>query len=205
MSAPGITLVVILILGVVGAFLSWVARRLDGLHKRVINSLAVLDAQLVRRAELSMELARSGSLDPASQAILAQAAWEAGIQGERLVGADPSREAATLGELAEMTTSRGVDRAATENALTSALRQALGGPADIAALTREPELADVVLQLRETCYRVQLARRFHNDAVEAVVRLRQGWLVRRARLAGRAALPHVFQMDDHVFPQGGTT
>lgn len=203
MSAAEITLIVLLCLGAMGAFLSWLARRLDALHKRVINSLAVLDALLVRRAELAMDLAHSGALDPASETILAHAAWEAGVQGDRLVGADPAREAANLGTLAEMTTSRGVDRAVVESALSSALREALGTPEDIAALTDQPGAATVVQELREACYRVQLARRFHNDAVDAVVRLRQGWLVRNARLAGRAALPHAFQMDDHVFPPGG--
>lgn len=202
MSGAEITLVVLLVLGVVGAVLSWQARRLDALHKRVINSLAVLDAQLVRRAQLSMSLASSGLLDDASNVIVAQAAWEAGIEGERLVGADPSKEAPSLGELAEMTTARGADRSNAESALTVALRTALGEEEDITTLQADPEGSTILEDLRATCYRVQLARRFHNDAVASVLLLRSNWLVRSARLAGRAALPQEFTMDDDVFPQG---
>lgn len=203
MTIAEIALIVIIAAGIVGGVLSWLARRLDALHKRVVNSLAVLDAQLVRRAELAMDLASSGALDEASEVIVAQAAWEAGVQGERLVGADPSREAPNLGELAEMTTSRGLDRSKAETDLTIALRTALGDPADIAAIEAHEKGQRILADLRATCYRVRLARRFHNDAVEAVLRLRRSWIVRVARLAGRAALPHVFEMDDDVF-EGGT-
>lgn len=205
MSPAEITLVVLVGLGIIGGILSWLARRLDALHKRVVNSLAVLDAQLVRRADLSMDLASSGALDDASEVIVAQAAWEAGIQGERLVGEDPSREAPSLGKLAEMTTSRGVDRSVAENHLTVALRAALGDADDIAAIASHPEGKQILDDLQATCYRVQLARRFHNDAVESVLKLRRSWIVRSARLAGRAAVPYTFEMDDDVFVGSTTT
>lgn len=190
------TLIILVLLGVLGGILSWLARRLDALHKRVVNSLAVLDAQLVRRAELAMNLASSGALDDASGLILAQAAWEAGVEGERLVGADPSREAPNLGELAAMTTSRGADRSGVENHLTAALRTAIGDEEDRRALQEDPETRDILEKLDATNYRVELARRFHNDAVESALRLRKNWVVRTARLAGRAASPHTFDMDD---------
>jgi len=55
-------------------YLSYGAARLDRLHARVEGALSALDAQLVRRAEATLELANSGSLDPASALILAGAA-----------------------------------------------------------------------------------------------------------------------------------
>ncbi|MBE2997426.1 hypothetical protein IDM40_01720 [Nocardiopsis sp. HNM0947] len=44
---------------------------------------------------------------------------------------------------------------------------------------------------------VHLARTFHNDAVADTRRARRSRLVRGLRLAGSAALPDFFEMDDH--------
>src|SRR5699024_9545852 len=133
-----------------------------------------------------------------------EAAWAAGIESERLVGADPSREAPSLGELAQMSTTRGIDRSHAETALTFVLRTSLGDTNDLKKIEENIVGKELISELRSTCHRVQLARRFHNDAVESVLKLRQRWIVQVARLAGRAALPHVFEMDDDVFPQGET-
>src|SRR5688572_16639377 len=57
-------------------YLSYSAARLDRLHARVEGALSALDAQLVRRAEATLELANSGALDPASALMLAGAASE---------------------------------------------------------------------------------------------------------------------------------
>ena len=63
----------------------WVeASRLDRLHRKVTASLAVLEAQLVRRASVAVELASSGVLDPVSSV---------------LVGEDPSSRRAAFGRL----------------------------------------------------------------------------------------------------------
>lgn len=198
MSGAEITLLVVAVLVILGVLVSNLARRLDALHKRVINSRAVLDAQLVRRAELAMDLASCGVLDEASTIIVAESAWEAGIQGQRLVGADPSLEAANLGELAAMTTTGGTDRGAAESNLTAALRGALGDAEDRVHISADPAAAEILTELEAACNRVRLARRFHNEAVASVLRLRRGWLVRTFRLAGRAALPAPFEMDDAV-------
>jgi hypothetical protein len=76
------------LLVVVAWYLSWTASRLDRLHARVEGSRAALDAQLVRRASVALELATSTLLDPASSVLLATAAHDA-----REAGAD-SREMA---------------------------------------------------------------------------------------------------------------
>ena len=69
-----IALVVLALLIALGWYLSYSAARLDRLHAKVEGAMSVLDAQLVRRAEASLELATSGALDPASSLILADAA-----------------------------------------------------------------------------------------------------------------------------------
>src|SRR6476661_7462728 len=55
-------------------YLSYCAARLDRLHTRAEGALSVLDAQLVRRAEATLELANSGAVDAASALLLAAAA-----------------------------------------------------------------------------------------------------------------------------------
>jgi hypothetical protein len=46
--------------------------------------------------------------------------------------------------------------------------------------------------------RVQLARRFHNDAVKDVQRVRRKRAVRLFRLAGHADLPRTVEFEDEL-------
>jgi len=94
----------------VGVYVSWRAGRLDRLHARVEAARAALDAALVRRSSIALELAASGLLDPATSLLIAGAAHDARAAGE------PNERA--------------------ESDLTRALRAALGQPgfrADLAA------------------------------------------------------------------------
>ena len=76
------TLVVIAVLLVlVGWYLTFSATRLDRLHARLEGARSALDAQLVRRASVSLQIAVSGRLDPASGLLLADAAHEARDSG----------------------------------------------------------------------------------------------------------------------------
>ena len=59
---------------VIGVYLSWTANRLDRLHTRRDAAWAALDAQLVRRASVSLDLAGSRLLDPAASILLDDAA-----------------------------------------------------------------------------------------------------------------------------------
>ena len=111
-------------------------------------------------------------LDPATSVLLADASREAQIAS----GEDPK------------------NREEIESALSSALRAALDEE-DVAALSSTPQAA-LLDELRSSCQRVLLARRFHNDAVRTTLRLRHRWLVRRLRLAGHAPVPAAFEMDD---------
>ena len=157
-------------------YLSYGAARLDRLHSRVEGALSALDAQLVRRAEATLELANSGSLDPASALLLAGAASD------------------SLEADAEPHTSR----EAIESDLTEALEVALGEVALRQLREDEAVGAPVLQRVAEANRRVQLARRFLNDAVIDVRRVRRKPGVRLFRLAGHAELPQTFEIDDEL-------
>ncbi|WP_426566811.1 hypothetical protein ACPPVT_09870 [Angustibacter sp. McL0619] len=187
MSLPTL-LAVLLALALLAWYVSFSASRLDRLHHRVEGARNALDAQLVRRAEASIELATSGALDPASGLLLADAASNALEAGESdahvpvdLAGLDPDG-------------TRG-DREAAESDLSRALRATLDGDVT-AALTADPRFGPLLARLGAATHRVRLARRFLNGAVTDAQRVRGKRLVRWTRLAGRAALPRTFEMDD---------
>jgi hypothetical protein len=167
---------VLALLLAVGWFLSYTAVRLDRLHHRIFATAAALDAQLVRRAEATLEVALGGGLDPASSTLLAGAATEA---------------LDTPGPWS-------IPRQRAESGLTEVLRMA-GPSLDQAG----PPVAEdeVVARLRGAALRVQLARRFHNEAICDAVRLRARVPVRLFRLAGHAAMPEPVSFDDD-WPEG---
>jgi len=157
-------------------YISYGAARLDRLHTRVEGALSVLDAQLVRRAEATLELANSGALDAASALILAGAASD-------------SLEADTTDQRS---------REAIESDLTQALEVALGDET-LRRLRADEVVGTPVLQRVATAnQRMQLARRFLNDAVTDVRRVRRKPGVRLLHLAGHAELPQTFEIDDEL-------
>lgn len=178
----GVTVVVLL-----AWYLSYSAARLDRLHAKVEGALSALDAHLVRRAEAALELANSGALDPASGILLAGAATQSLehvngrsfesdlLEGQHFAGREPVES-----ELTE------VIGAALPAEVVRDIRD-LGGPGE-SALER----------LESAGLRVQLARRFHNEAVKEVQRVRRKRVVRTFRLAGHADLPQTVEFDDAV-------
>lgn len=158
------------VVAVLAWYLTWSASRLDRLHGRVEGARAALDAQLLRRATVTTELAGSGLLDPASSLLLADAAHAARTAG------DDRRELA-------------------ESDLSRTLRAALG-PDAVAELRQEPGGDEVLADLSSATLRVRLARRFLNEAVRATGVLRAKRIVRWFRLAGYAPMPLSFEMDD---------
>lgn len=155
----------VLVLVLMGFYLSWRATRLDRLHHRVETSWAALDAALLRRGAAVLDLAAADVLAPDASRDLAAAATSARRAG-------PS------------------EREYLESCLSIALRRELdrrGLPEASAPFLRE---------VTESAKGVHLARTFHNDAVADTRRARRSRLVRGLRLAGRAALPDFFEMDD---------
>ncbi|MEV5575866.1 hypothetical protein AB0L06_38010 [Spirillospora sp. NPDC052269] len=155
----------------VGLYVSWRATRLDRLHVRVETARAALDAALVRRAAVALELAASRLLDPATSLVLATAAHEA-----RTADAE-SREFA-------------------ESDLSRALRAVVDQPDFAATVSARPEGQAVLEELTTASAKVVYARSFYNDAVASARTARRKLLVRVLALAGRAAWPGFFEIDD---------
>jgi hypothetical protein len=176
------------VLLVLGWYLSYSASRLDRLHHRVETLRAALDAQLARRAAAAVEAAPL--LDPATGLLVADAAAQALAAGETRAETSETEWIEAGGPAEEL-----------ENDLTRALHVAFGDPAEVAQLRDSAPLAAQSLDLlTQACTRVQLARRFHNDAVAAAVRMRRKPVVRWARLAGYAPQPAMVEIDDSVPP-----
>lgn len=178
------------VVAVVAWYLSYTAARLDRLHTKLEGSVSSLDAQLVRRAEVVREVAGSGALDPASAALLADAA-------------SASLDAADVASLHDEVRSDGIgeQRAETESMLTEVLRTTL--TSDVIAELRDENAGwpEVIERLRSAGQRVEIARRFHNEAVRDVRRLRHRPQVRYLGLAGHTPLPAPVEFDDRL-PDG---
>jgi hypothetical protein len=168
-------------------YLTYSAARLDRLHAKVEGSLAALDAQIVRRAESALELGTAGLLDPASSLLLVDAASQS---LERANGRNTQ-------DLLRGQTFAG--REGAESDLTVALEVALTPEAVADVLMRGGEPAeDILARIQASGLRVQLARRFHNQAVTEVRRVRRKPIVTVFRLAGRAAMPETVEFDDQM-------
>ncbi|MGA1480885.1 MAG: hypothetical protein ACO38N_07415, partial [Candidatus Nanopelagicales bacterium] len=89
-----------------------------------------------------------------------------------------------------------VTRGLAESDLTRVLVEAIPDAHDADELRRESPDPTMLEDLRSTCVRVQLSRRFHNDAVRACRQVRGQRLVRWLRLAGRTPWPTTVEMDD---------
>jgi hypothetical protein len=181
---------VALLLGVAW-YLSYSAARLDRLHARVEGALSALDAQLVRRAEATLELANLGLLDPATALLLVAAATESLGRTNERAGEDLLEGQHFAG------------REVVESELSEALQIALT-PEAVETLYASDGVGESALQgVKAAGLRVQLARRFHNDAVTDVRQVRRKPVVRIFRLAGHAELPQTVEFDDALPPAIG--
>ncbi|HYO41335.1 MAG TPA: hypothetical protein VER39_16945 [Nocardioidaceae bacterium] len=173
MTVQGLTLVLlgVLVLAVLGLWLSWTANRLDRLHHRIDVAREALRVQLLRRSGAALELAASDALDPASGLVLLDAAH--GARNADLTGLEPA-----------------------ESVLSEALRAVLADPGTVRGMRCDQALSPLVDELANTCARVELARRFHNDVVVTARALRSRRRVRWLRLAGRAPSPRTVDLDD---------
>lgn len=162
-----------LVLAVVLAVLlsMWVTftlTRLDRLHARVDAAWAALDAQLVRRAAALQHVAEAPDI---------------GVSVEQRGPCDEVARAALAAQ-------GGKDRQDPENAVGRM----------IAALadSGQPLPAEAQAELREGSARVQVARRFYNDAVRDTRSLRARRMPRLLHLAGRRDMPQFFDIDDSL-------
>ena len=179
---------VVVVLIAVAWYLSYSAARLDRLHAKVEGAMSALDAQLIRRAESALELANSGVLDPASALLIADAATESLERTTEHPVTDDLLDGQHFG-----------GREHVESDLTAALEAAL--PEDVVRdlSARDGDLVgDTLGRVASSGLRVQLARRFHNDAVRDTLALRERPAVRVLRLGGTAALPTYFEIAERA-------
>ena len=183
------TLVVLVVIGVAW-YLSYAAARLDRLHAKVEGAMSALDAQLVRRAEATLELAGSSSLDPATALLLADAATESVVRTTEQPVAEDLLDGQHFGGREEV-----------ETALTEVLTVTLTPEVVDRLRAEHDEVVDESLErIAAASLKVRMARRFHNDAVREVRRVRAKWVVRAFRLAGHAGLPERVEFADEVPP-----
>lgn len=168
-----VTLIVVLLL-VIAWYLSSTAGRLDRLHRRVDAGHVSLDRSLLRRSSVVSELASTQEPNPEAAAKLATAAHDA----RRVADADD------------------VTRGLAESALSHLLAAEFESPETVARTAAELGNTELTDELASTCRRVEMSRRFLNDAVRACTDVRDQWLVRRLGLAGHTAMPEPFEMDD---------
>lgn len=173
-----IALVIVVVL-VFAWYLSTTAGRLDRLHRRIETSTFALDAQLLRRSSVAIELSVAEVLDPASSELIAETAHDA----RQSIDADV------------------MQRIAAESALSEVLMQALDDVYEVNLLREDPLAADLLDELSASIRRVELCRRFLNDAVLACGQIHEHRLVRWFRLAGHTPVPTTWEMDDRP-PQG---
>jgi hypothetical protein len=171
---PLISILILVAVAMMGVYVSWRAGRLDRLHTRLETARAALDAALVRRSSVALELASSGLLDPATSLLLADLAHNA-------------RSATTSRELAE-------------SELTRTLRTVLHRPDFRSHLQGSDGAGELLEELELTAHQVFVARKFYNDAVAATIAARRRWLPRVLRLAGTAPMPGFFEIDDTLTP-----
>jgi head-tail adaptor len=163
----------------IGVYVSWRAGRIDRLHARVDMAQAALDATLLRRSSVALELATSGLLDPATSLLLASA-----VHGTKDI------------------TSRPRDLA--ESDLTRALRAAFSQPDFRASINGKEGADELLAEVEAAAHQVFLARKFYNDVAAATRLARSRPLARVLRLSGRAKAPEFFEMDDSLVAENAS-
>ncbi|MEV7011628.1 hypothetical protein [Streptosporangium sp. NPDC051022] len=169
------TTTLILVVGAIvlltAVYISWRAGRLDRLHIRLELARESLDAALVRRTAVALELAASRILDPATSLLLATAAHEARTAG-------PEER-----EHAESDLSRALRAVVDQERFRDRLADTPGGDA-------------LLEELGAAVAKVLYSRRFHNNAVDVTRIAQRRWLARTLRLAGHTEYPAFFEIDD---------
>ena len=74
----------------------------------------------------------------------------------------------------------------------------LSQPGFRASLAGRGSAEELLAELEAAAHQVFLARKFYNDVVAATQAARRRWLVRVLGLAGGAALPEFFEIDDSL-------
>lgn len=156
--------------------LSTIASRLDRTHRRRDAALNSLRQYLAIRATATAKLITSGNLDPMVASRLREVLENVMNESEKSF----------------------VDYLIAESKLTGALCEEFENENQLTQSLNNTKTADLVFELVRSTKRVQLARRFHNDAVGASQLLHKRFVVRLFRLAGHTPAPKAVDLDDRV-------
>jgi hypothetical protein len=178
---PAVVLAVLLTLWV-----TMTTTRLDRLHARVDAAGAALDAQLVRRAA-AVRMAADSTEGRALQGLTETRRAQIQATAERAIEFTDSHESPP-----------GLYPASSEPAGREVIENTVGRMLSELADHSEELRPETVAELREAAARVQVARRFYNDAVRDTRSVRSRRMPRLLRLAGRRPLPEFFDIDDTV-------
>ena len=159
-------------------YLSHQAGRLDRLHHRIEVTELALHGQLVRRGGIVAELAAVSGIDPALSVVWGQAAHEALI-------------------LQEVSSP---ERTQVEDELTSILGMTLDDPEEVNEIRSNQHASVLLDELAQVCDRIKMSQQFHADAVRDCLEIREQFLVRIFRLAGRAKPPVPVDLDIQIPP-----
>lgn len=163
------SLFVVLVVIILGWYLSFSASRLDRLHHRVETSWATLDSLLHQRAALAQEIVAESNLDPATAYLISTSA-----------------SAARFANLEE--------RSAAESVLSESLK--LVQSAAHNELLQLP--TPLLVELSDLTTKVRLAINIHLEAVNATRNVRKKIFIRLFRLAGKAPLPVRYEFENDV-------
>lgn len=185
--------VVVVIAALVAAYLT--AHRLDRLHIRTDLARTALSGVLQRRHTVGAAIARDlADRDPDGAQRLTLALQLAHAHPpESVAGTDPTPAPANRRQERE---DAPYDSSAPDAELAENRLGVMLAGVDPTALP-----ADLADELEDVTDRVAMARRFYNDAVRDTRSLREQFIVRTLRLAGRAPMPDYVELVD-VPPPG---
>jgi hypothetical protein len=160
-------LLILLVIVIIGWYLSFSASRLDRLHHRVETSWATLDSLLQQRAALAQQIVAESNLDPATAYLISTSAISA-------------RKANII------------DRSAAESVLSESLKLVQNSAQD-----NSLELpSELLVELSDITNKVKMAINIHLEAVNATRNVRSKVFIRLFRLAGKAPLPVRYEFED---------
>ncbi len=157
-------------------YLSYQAGRLDRLHHRIEVTELALHGQLLRRGGIAAELAAVPGIDPALCVLWGQAAHEALI-------------------LQEVSSPQ---RTQVEDELTNILVMTLNDPEEVNEIRCNQHASLLLDELLQVSERIKMSQQFHTDAVRDCLEIREQFLVRFFRLAGRANPPAPVDLDVQI-------
>jgi hypothetical protein len=161
------SILVIAVIAFIVWYLSYQAGRLDRLHHRIEVTELALHGQLVRRGGIVAELAAVPGIDPALSVLWGQAAHEALI-------------------LSEVSSPQ---RTQVEDELTNILVMTLDEVEEVNEIRCNPHASLLLDELLQVSERIKMSQQFQTDAVRDCLEIREQFIVRFFRLAGRAKAP----------------